>query len=429
MTAIIKPRWFVALSAFAATVGVIASWPLVGSPLLDRLLAYRWSLKIEQTTDEEAAALIDRVAQLGRPGIPILVKALGHSRAAVAQAAASAIRRQMDGWRHLPPGEASANIAVLAASLVQHADGFGASARAAAEKMATMILRWPLDRSVDRAAVIADCGRVLLGSSNTNAEPPPRSATATAAVGEVHRQATSQDAQSVSSAAYVDTDIDAVPGGNLPLELVEIPSLPPSLQHPHELVSPDPNEPRPLPPTIQQMPRLLFPDQDNPSAPDAATIPTRRPARHPAREPSLAEPKRAEPAPDVTVDQLSELPTREVMNHLHATNAKLVKAAQDELIARGFDTYELGAARRLGSPEPADRQELADALSALPLSPVRWLLWLSQDKDARVRLSAISLMATSSDPRLTNRLLEMQATERDRRVSELLDRWYRMKRP
>ncbi len=95
----------------------------------------------------------------------------------------------------------------------------------------------------------------------------------------------------------------------------------------------------------------------------------------------MAEPNRRDRQEPINAEQLTGLSTREVMNYLHSFNASLSKAAQDELIRRGFDTYELGAARRLGSPEPEDRQALAEALSALPISPVRWLIWLSLDKD------------------------------------------------
>jgi hypothetical protein len=348
----------------------------------------------------------------------------------VAEAATSAIHRQLEDWRHLPAAEASANVAAVAACLAQHADRCGVAARAQAEELAELILQWPLDHSVDRAAVLADCEKVLRGSDASLFAPPP--ASTTAAAGDQHREPAPPSARSVVSDRCPETIIDDLPGGNLPFEIVEIPSLPPSLQPPDERPLPDGREPHLLPPTMQELPRTLFVQGDESPLPNAAGIPDRLRAPRLADEPPLEPPvvDREHPAemPKITADQLSTLPVRAVINYLHADNPGLSSAAREELIDRGFDTYELAAARRLGSPEPADRQKLADALSSLPISPVRWLLWLSHDKDAEVRRSAVSLMATSTDPRLTGRLREMRATERDRRVCALIDRWSRIKR-
>jgi hypothetical protein len=430
MTEHIKPRWFVALAAFSVTLGILFSWPALGGPLLDRFMAYRWSIQIERATDAEAKRLIRRAAAMGRAGISVLVQALGHRRAAVAQAAASALKQHIQDWQQLPAETGSANVARLASCLARNADDFGATAQGEATLLATAILTWPLDACVDRVQVVADCEQVLMVAlkPGSPAGQKPVEHVTRSEVGVLRRQATPQPSDSAAAATYLSSDAEQIPGGNIPFEMVEIPSLPPSLEHPYDLESPDPDEPNLMPPAIKQMPGLLFPDEHEPSPMHADTIPTRRQARSPAEEPSLVEPNSPDRPVDMDAEQMQHLSTREVMTYLHVQDAAQVRAAQDELIARGFDTYELGAARRLGSPEPEDRLELAGALSALPISPVRWLLWLSHDTDARVRLNAVSLMATSTDPRLTGRLQEMLRTERDRRVNEVLDRWARLKR-
>ena len=429
MTGPLRLRWSVALVTATVTFSLIATWPFFGGPLMDRFLVRRWSTQIDILPDDEASRLVERVAELGEPGIPLLVKALGNRRASVAQAAKSALRRQVERWRMMPKGDASQHVALAAHCLAQRANQFGATAQDEATDLAMQFLVWPLDGAeVDCAQIVADCERILLASatarrSNRNTISGSPLSKEDAAVRQ--RQSTPQHSGSIAAAGYLDSEVEVVPGGDLPFEMVEIPSLPPSLEQPLELIPPDPYEPDLLPPTIKAMPGLLFPESDQPLPMHAATIPTRRRARNAAQEPSMAEPNRRDRQEPINAEQLTGLSTREVMNYLHSFNASLSKAAQDELIRRGFDTYELGAARRLGSPEPEDRQALAEALSALPISPVRWLIWLSLDKDAHVRLSAVSLMATSTDPRLTNRLQEMRNTERDRRVNELLQRWSR----
>jgi hypothetical protein len=399
---------------------------------MNRFLVRRWSAQIEVLPDDEASRLVARVAEMGEPGIPVLAKALGNPRASVVQAAKSALRLQVERWRMLPKDDASTHVALAARCLAQEANHFGKTARAEATDLAMQFLVWPLDGAkVDCAQIVADCEQILMASATSRRAPGSSSAESSFAKDNTEvpqRRSTPQHSESIAAAGYLDSKLEVVPGGDLPFEMVEIPSLPPSLEHSIELIPPDPYEPDLLPPTIKAMPGLLFPETDQPRPMHASTIPTRRRARNPALEPSMTEPNQRKRPKPIGEEQLGDLQTREVMDHLHSFNASLAKAAKDELIRRGFDAYELGAARRLGSPEPEDRQELAEALSALPISPVRWLLWLSHDKDAKVRLSAVSLMATSTDPRLTERLQEMRNTERDRRVSELLQRWSQITR-
>ncbi len=430
MTGYSKFRWVAPLAAAAVTLAVVATWPFWGSPLFDQFVVRQLSAQLDSRyADTQAREVVERIAELGRPGIPALVSALGHRRASVSQAARTALRGQLDRWRLLPAEEASRNVALVARCLAQQTEQFGATARAEATQLAMQFLVWPLDgAAVDRVQVVMDCEQVLAASA----------AARDAARGEgwelmgasesgvtAPRQATPKYETSVSPAGFLVIEPHDLPGGDLPIEIVEIPSLPPSLVPPLDLQPPDPNAPKQIPPSMRPMPGLLFPEPEPRPSFEAAPIETKRAARGPADEPSFAESTRPHRQQTVSEAQLPNLTTREVMNYLHSDNAGLAKAAQDDLIRRGFDVYELAAARRLGSPDSADRRELADALSALPISPARWLLWLSEDDDARVRLNAVAQMATASDPRLTGRLQKMRRTERDRRVSELLERWAR----
>ena len=70
----------------------------------------------------------------------------------------------------------------------------------------------------------------------------------------------------------------------------------------------------------------------------------------------------------------------------------------------------------------ATRCQLAESVARLPAAG-RWLIWLSQDADPTVRSTAVSLMVTAQDPRLLQRLREMETNEPDDDVREQLRRW------
>ena len=51
-----------------------------------------------------------------------------------------------------------------------------------------------------------------------------------------------------------------------------------------------------------------------------------------------------------------------------------------------------------------------------------WLFWLAEDADSTVRLSALSMLATATDPATQHRVAEMAARDRDPRIVRLAER-------
>jgi hypothetical protein len=69
----------------ATTAGVIALLIALRGPSA-RLAAEHWRKQLDSVPDRRAADLLGRVGELGRPGIPVLVEALGSQRESVARA-------------------------------------------------------------------------------------------------------------------------------------------------------------------------------------------------------------------------------------------------------------------------------------------------------------------------------------------------------
>jgi hypothetical protein len=93
------------------------------------------------------------------------------------------------------------------------------------------------------------------------------------------------------------------------------------------------------------------------------------------------------------------------------------------LEARGVGDDELSIATRLAAADPAERLHLVDDLKVLPARMARrWLRELLADKDAEVRLKALTAIATTNDPELVGIAHELAVHDSDQRVTELAAR-------
>ena len=128
-----------------------------------RFLAAHWGNRLQTVPDERAAVLVEGVARLGEPGIPVLVDALGSERESVAAAGKRVVHKELERWGTLRAREYSPKLAILAKALADRVARFGPTAREDAANLASQILRlWALDDEVvDPAEVIASCEKVL----------------------------------------------------------------------------------------------------------------------------------------------------------------------------------------------------------------------------------------------------------------------------
>jgi HEAT repeat protein len=74
-------------------------------------------------------------------------------------------------------------------------------------------------------------------------------------------------------------------------------------------------------------------------------------------------------------------------------------------------------------PDPQVRRRLARLLPEVPgLDAVPWLVLLTRDEDAEVRLTALTLLATTGDPTLLDEVGELVRGDADPRVQRLAER-------
>lgn len=175
-------------------------------------------------------------------------------------------------------------------------------------------------------------------------------------------------------------------------------------------------------------PRLLPLDMSEARPLADANVTTASPRAEPHNS-GVQEPRRFAPPADMTaisgtrtdVDAAGVVETRletmRLVERLHDPNRG--PHARQELARRGLTRLELELAERLSDPNAATRLRWLEALPGINGIDARpWLLWLSRDADAEVRLTALGLMATSNEPEMLRRVGEMAREEIDPRVKE-----------
>lgn len=417
-------------------------------------LARHWRNRLETVPEERAGVLLEGIARLGAPGIPVLVEALGSERECVAGGARRVLAKEMSRWESLRARDYSPKLAVLAEALADHVDELNPAARANAADLAAQILSlWTLDPTVvDPAEVIARCEKVLRTPN------PQRPLLA-------QRGPRDQPVDSGSSG-------EPLSGASAGMQAGE-------------------HEPGPLLPKPDPMRSDLPPSQGDPLATETSEAPELR--SNPFRSPELAEthlvepgrldgdgasesaarPLRAlsepgnaartpdgapEPSGDVEVtvvprlrplesfsdgtgrsldfpggrfrsaDQAT-LDTVELMRRLQAADSQTAAAARAELVRRGFTEVHLALARQLFDPDPEVRARLGRVLLGLPnVDAVPWLLQMCRDEDPEVRLAAIGLMATTDDEALLKAAEKSAREDPDPRVQQQAERIARKRR-
>ena len=431
-----KPTRLAALVLLTA-IGLLALLLVPGWRPRD-ILARQWRKELATVPDDQALARLRNVAGLGDVGIPILVEALGNERESVAQAAQEVLVERVDRWQLLRARYSSPKIAMLASSLAEWTPRFGPASRRVASDLALKMLLWPVDGKVtDGGQLIVDCELVL--RAHTDSRPPVRSEFSTrGSSGEGRSTGDLSPAVALGNrhaAGRIALDeLSVLPGGGLPTEPMELPALPPSLVNQPRPDDFDDDSPRLFEPSWEGglsstggQPKRLNP-------PMARRIPREpQPAQDPASHPSSVKPLSANQRADLSEpgsESLAELSDVEVMRYLHAAGQQLTGAAHRELAGRGFDSVRLKLAHDLTDPDPRTRKALADALPGIRGIDARpWLLWLSHDEDPEVRLVAITVMATTTDRRLLERLRQLELHETDPNVLRQLQRMQTRRRP
>ena len=371
----------------------------VAEALADRALA---------SNGASLQALIAELEQLGAAGVEPLVGLATSQRIDVASAAQRTVGRMLTSWEIAATerGDVAAfaeQASVLAAALDAHGDQFGAEGQRWANQLAERLMihsdQFPTAESWE---ILACCDRVLSRPLLPMPKPP---ATAT-----INLPA----AKAIAMAAK--------------------PTAPPNPAKPETKPAPAPRivSARPLADLSFVEPQVPIATARRLSEPtnNALRPPLRLPEERdsPASSAPIAGPVIDIPSPqDVRINAraMREMSDRALIAQVGEDASAESAAAKKALRERGFSDGVLELTRQLEAMSPAERRQALERAAQLPPTDARKVLrWFVADEDAEVRLQALTILATTGDPKLAELARERAVEDADPRVaafaSELL---------
>lgn len=397
-------------------------WPRV-SFWQQKRIARQLIAELEQSDGPQILVVLKQVSSLGNPAIEPLVLAAASERASVALAARRVIEQQFATWQIRAEQDEQFSLAepttLLAAALANHVDKFGAFGQQWATRLALDIVDLTGTFDVEAAVpVLANCNTVLsavpaLGprmltptdplrpiESEKNLTALPAMQVPTLPYGEMnssHEQpATRSESASHRSrgiGAATPTQRESPRSTDLPRESNWMPKWA--------------AQPKSI--TAQSQPTSIDAPDTNVSG-DLIDVPS------PAEQAKM-------------VQSFRGLETRELFIRSKHANPFELAAIRGVLVERGIAAEELELATKLLADDVAERLELIDELKVLPARTARrWLRELLADKDAEVRLRALTALATTNDPELPGIARDLAVRDTDRRVVELATQIMRERR-
>jgi len=343
-----------------------------------------WQGQLDSVNDDDAAVLLRRWVEQGPAGMRVVVHAMDSPRPAVALAARHAIRAQLDRWSLEQPRTVGPKMVILAEILSQEVEHFGPEARHFAADFAQRILLWPLDDTqIDRTRLVAACDRVLRAKGSIDLA----------------------DDDDIAAGGKARPSIDAMleqphlaATQSPPTGTLLVPPLPPELFAA--------NEPAKLADVGHAEPLLSDPAEPVVSAVGDGL----------AEQMSTGGAGRMVTAGGSSED-LSKIEGFDLFTRMNDADPAALAMIQAELSRRGYKPRQIEIARHLTSPDAVERRQWVEALPGLTgMDAKPWLMRLSRDPDARVRLSTVTLMATSTDPAMLRRVAEVSRSDPDERV-------------
>ncbi len=372
-----------------------------------------WRAQLDAVPEQSAEPLLAHFGGTGDMAIPILVESLGSPRARVARAGRQSLLTEIDHWKTLSAAGNSTRFALLARELSDRRLELGPAGRHDAAELAVLILQGPLDPgTVDTVEVIACCEEVLRAAQ---ADPPEL-------VAEAQAKRAERDVASASNAAAGGQDVAkswGVPSDTAGAGLLPLPAAPAASDTPPQPLAKiaavaktaDSAAAKPF----WGLPQLWRNDAGAASAESD---------KQPASDQAVRQASAVEKLPaDKPSDELKSADSFDLLERSCSPVAELAAAARAELSRRGFNEVHFDLARRMFSADPAVRKELARALPELrSIDAAPWLMQLSKDTDPEVRLTAITLMATSGDPLLLAEVERIAGADSDPRIREQVER-------
>ncbi len=361
---------------------------------------------------------LQQLAEQQEQGLVGLAQALASKQDTIFGTAQRILLDQLTAWEQLPKDDATRKMGLLAAALSTHVSDYDGRGCAAAAELALRMLSWRVQtHASDCSQMVADCDHVLRTASPRARRPPsPRDVAyhQPQRIGVAPETQFAQDIVAATSGPNVSNfgfQLN-LPGGGLPPETGQPPTEEdptPGLLHPSPHAQPLPSDSVHLGNRSQSGRQSMLQDLGRIVSSDNRSS-------KPLRQPDAIITRTSAELPDDGDDNGD---TVRLMRDLHDSDLQAARQAAATLTRRGFGPTQLELAKQMTSPDPAVRQQVAEILPRMPgIDAEIWLIWLSRDEDAQVRLAAMTVMATTGDPAILKRVAQMARDDTDPRIRE-----------
>ena len=404
----------IALTVLMLAAGFLL-WPRVSFWQQHRL-AIGMVAKLEQAKSPNSRAL-RQIATIGYPAIDSLILAAASEQTQIALEAREIVEERLAAWKNRSVADEDFSlivpVSILASALAEHVDALGPHGQQWASKLSLELVDLAAAMPAAEAVqLLADCSTVM---------------SAVTPLGPRMRTLSSGNSSSPSNETALPLPSMKLPHlaseqammGNEGLLDLPFPSMANELATPLE--PSDSTDMIPLPRDSSWIPewsrQAPFASNSNP----VDELPQTGSAIAAPTDPVLRIPSPDEMATLFQKLRLEE--TAGLLNRIASSDHYTAAVIRSVLKERGIGSEELSLAVRLAAADAAERLELVDELKVLPARTARrWLRELLTDKNADVRLKALTAMATTNDPELIGIAREVAVQDSDSRVTELAAR-------
>lgn len=377
-----------------------------------------WEQSLATCESEEIVPRLHRLIEMRPDGLSRVVASLGSERDQVSLGAVRVLNRHLTEWEKLPPHVGRAKLAILAEELSLGVEGFPPLMQYEAAKLAKRMLRWPPGPDSDaQTRLVSYCDDVLQAIES----PKTLEQIATSRAQDVSRS----DLTKMPERAPVHPASIEMPGGGLPIDLYDREHVLPEME---EKAAGEPLQPAGEATEVEARTRpqvaASLPGQIEAVAPGTHQSIEVRPEQSPVEE-ELPESLPNQPA-KLTVDsdlldllwnRPQDIPSFELLRLAQIEDGSAADRAWNEIHARDIPVKFLELGLHLTDPDAAVRRRWVQRLPSLPGIDARpWLLALSNDEDAEVRMKALVLMATMGDPRILQRIEQLARDDREPQI-------------
>ncbi len=377
-------------SAAAVSGMAVGGWYLWTSPhVLDRWVH---SQIVSLPDDELAPWMSGLLARDGTVGISLVVDDLMSTRPTVRRAANQALRIEIDSWSTTSTRFAPLRATAMAEAIRQLPD---ATRHSAGAELAARIKLWADGANCPAATR----GRIALALKDV-APPPVVREVATLRVPESASSVVVQSNQSPAAQSPTTATMQFPISVETTAKSIQTASKQPSVSAPRLIVP--------------QNERAVL-DAEHDADWDLSPLPDEAQTEQAA--PNVNVPLAPLPPSDPERAEDRKTSTRELISSLHGERREEITA---ELRARGFNDEAIELATHLSARNRKERLQWTSSLPRISnIDAKAWLTWMTEDPDAEVRRTAVTLLGTSIDEATLSLFRKLAARDPDQSVRRL----------